>query len=223
MYPFIKKFVSDTVLYKFSRDNKERKEATPRRENTFKIAKDICLRFVPSLLSLYHAALLFPPWPLFAQTDLRINMNHSQHCYPVRVIYSTKRPWSESGYKKYNYVLWCNWSANNMPSLNRRMQDSSRRGSRHSSGGDGDPLGLSTSSTHSSALGLTARFRRSSSGGSTPNSTESGRIYIAGTFVELDPINRMHVNTKVKIMRWSRRWHILNRRIWYHMTYTITV
>ncbi|XP_063690356.1 uncharacterized protein LOC134822984 [Bolinopsis microptera] len=63
------------------------------------------------------------------------------------------------------------------------MQDHSRRGSRHSSGGDGDPLGLSTSSTHSSTLGLTARFRRSSSGGSTPNSTESGRIYIAGNML----------------------------------------
>ena len=45
VYPFIKRFVSDTVLYKFSRDNKDRKETTPRRENTFKIAKDICLRY----------------------------------------------------------------------------------------------------------------------------------------------------------------------------------
>lgn len=44
VYPFIKKFVSDTVLYKFARDNKESKESTPRRENALKIAKDICLR-----------------------------------------------------------------------------------------------------------------------------------------------------------------------------------
>ena len=44
VYPFIKRFVSETVLYKFSRDMKERKETTPRRENAFKTAKDICLR-----------------------------------------------------------------------------------------------------------------------------------------------------------------------------------
>ncbi|KAL5249648.1 hypothetical protein ACHWQZ_G018492 [Mnemiopsis leidyi] len=104
VYPFIKRFVSETVLYKFSRDMKERKETTPRRENAFKTAKDICLR---------------------------------------------------------------------------RMQEHSRRSGRHNSG-ESDPLATSSS--------LSIRFRRSSSGGSTPSSgtsspTDSGNLYIAGNLL----------------------------------------
>ena len=64
--------------------------------------------------------------------------------------------------------------------FHRRMQEQSRKSSRHSSGssGDGDPLSLIISHTNSNTLSV-PKFRKSS-GGSTPIDTGDGGVYIAG-------------------------------------------